>query len=71
MVSAFNMRKVPAPDVPPACCPGLSVPPLRTVTGPDVWPVPASVAPLWTVVAEVETLPCRSSTPALSTVAPV
>ena len=70
-VSVLSKRKVPAPEVPASDWPGLNTPPERTVTAPEVCPVPASMAPVLMVVAVAASVPCKSSTPPLTVVAPV
>ena len=55
--------------VPPAA-PGAKVPPLLIVVAPTV-PVPARMAPLLTVTAELAIEPFTTSAPALTVVGPV
>ena len=54
----------------PGELPGAKVAPLLMVVAPTV-PVPASMAPLFTVTAELAIAPFTMSVPALTVVAPV
>ncbi len=60
---------MPATVIVPGELPGAKVPPLKIVVAPTV-PMPASVAPLFTVTAELAIAPFTMSVPALTAVAP-